>query len=72
MLAKYSFLVSSLFRRVFGLEDGPDIPTGITGIGEGLVTNVAGFNAMRFFVGLFEGGLIPGTFVSFAENPFTH
>ncbi|ESZ98000.1 hypothetical protein SBOR_1613 [Sclerotinia borealis F-4128] len=34
---------------------------GITGIGEGLVTNVAGFNAMRFFVGLFEAGLIPAS-----------
>ncbi|KAJ8065490.1 hypothetical protein OCU04_006171 [Sclerotinia nivalis] len=37
---------------------------GITGIGEGLVTNVAGFNAMRFFVGLFEAGIIPGIAIS--------
>ncbi|TGO45861.1 hypothetical protein BCON_0360g00050 [Botryotinia convoluta] len=34
---------------------------GIVAIGEGLVTNLAGFYAMRFFVGLFETGLIPGS-----------
>ncbi|TEY32577.1 hypothetical protein BOTCAL_0721g00020 [Botryotinia calthae] len=34
---------------------------GIVAIGEGLVTSVAGFYAMRFFVGLFEAGLIPGS-----------
>jgi hypothetical protein len=29
-------------------------------IGEGVATNFAGLKAMRFFVGVFEAGLIPG------------
>lgn len=30
-------------------------------IGQGLITNFAALKAMRFFIGVFEAGLIPGT-----------
>jgi hypothetical protein len=40
-------------------------------IGEGVITNFAGLKAMRFFVGVFEAGLIPGEILLlmiFCEN----
>ena len=48
-----------------------DIHIAIFTIGEGVITNFAGLKAMRFFVGVFEAGLIPGEIlllVIFGEN----
>ena len=50
-----------------------DILIAIFTIGEGVITNFAGLKAMRFFVGVFEAGLIPGEIlllVIFCETKF--
>lgn len=53
------FLLGKLFRLPF--ISSPTNYLGLFTIGEGLVQSFSSFTAMRFFIGIMEAGLIPGS-----------